>query len=55
MHSFDGFPVKTAAEFAQLLVAIGASGKDAPKPTPLSSAALSVQGVAPFVRSPRHW
>ena len=35
MHSFDGFPVKTAAEFAQLLVAIGASGKDAPKPTPL--------------------
>ena len=35
MHSFDGFPVKTAAEFAQLLVAIGDSGKDAPKPTPL--------------------
>jgi catalase len=35
MHSFDGFPVKTAAEFAQLLVAIGASGKDVPKPTAL--------------------
>ena len=35
LHSFDGFPVKTAAEFAQLLVAIGASGKDAPKPTTL--------------------
>jgi len=34
-HSFEGFPVRTAAEFAQLLVAIGASGKDAPKPTAL--------------------
>jgi catalase len=34
-HGFNGFPTKTADEFAQLLRAIGASGPTAPKPTPL--------------------
>lgn len=34
-HSFNGFPVRTAAEFGDLMFAIGASGPQAPKPTPL--------------------
>lgn len=34
-HSFNGFPVRTSAEFAVLLRAIGASGPGAAKPTPL--------------------
>jgi catalase len=35
MHSYNGFPTATAAEFRDLLLALAASGKDAPKPTPL--------------------
>jgi len=31
-HSFNGFPTKNAEEFRQLLLAIGASGNDAPHP-----------------------
>jgi catalase len=34
-HSFNGFPTATSVEFAQLLRAIGASGKDVPHPNPL--------------------
>lgn len=34
-HSFNGFPTATAAEFRELLLAIGASGADAAKPTAL--------------------
>lgn len=34
-HSFNGFPTRTSAEFAQLLRAIGTSGADAVKPTEL--------------------
>ena len=34
-HSYNGFPTATADEFRQLLIALAASGKDAPKPTPL--------------------
>lgn len=36
-HSFNGFPTATAAEFRDLLLAIGASGPTAAKPTPLDS------------------
>ena len=35
MHSYNGFPTATAEEFRDLLLALAASGKDAPKPTPL--------------------
>ena len=35
MHSYNGFPTATADEFRQLLVALAASGPNAPKPTPL--------------------
>ena len=34
-HGFNGFPVKTAEEFGDLMRAIGASGPAAPKPTAL--------------------
>ena len=34
-RSYNGFPTATAAEFRDLLLAIAASGPDAPKPTPL--------------------
>ena len=34
-HSFNGFPVATSGEFGDLLGAIGASGPDAAKPTPI--------------------
>jgi catalase len=34
-HSYNGFPTATAPEFRDLLLALAASGPDAPKPTPL--------------------
>jgi len=34
-HSFNGFPTATAAEFTQLLVALGTSGPGTPAPTPV--------------------
>lgn len=55
-HSFNGFPVATVAEFRQLLIAIAASGKDAPHPTeldkfleghPAAKAFLTTQKPAP--------
>lgn len=36
-HSFNGFPTRTTEEFRQLLLAIGASGPDAAKPTALDA------------------
>jgi catalase len=36
-HSFNGFPSATAADFRDLLVALGSSGPNAPKPTPLDA------------------
>jgi catalase len=35
MHSYNGFPTATADEFRDLLIALAASGPDAPKPTVL--------------------
>ncbi len=34
-HSFNGFPVGTAEEFLEFLQAVGKSGPEAPKPTPI--------------------
>ena len=34
-HSFNGFPTATTAEFRDLLIALGSSKPDTPKPTPL--------------------
>lgn len=36
-HSFNGFPTATSDEFRELLLAIGASGPDAKKPTTLDN------------------
>lgn len=36
-HSFNGFPTATTSEFRQLLVALGTSKPDTPKPTPLDT------------------
>lgn len=36
-HSFDGFPTENSDQFRELLLAIGASGADAPKPTALDN------------------
>lgn len=36
-HSFNGFPTPTSNGFHDLIVALGASGPDAPKPTPLDT------------------
>lgn len=36
-HSFNGFPVATVDEFAMFLRAIGNSGPEAPKPTPIEA------------------
>ena len=36
-HSFNGFPTRTSEEFRQLLIAIGTSGPEVAKPTPLDS------------------
>lgn len=36
-HSFNGFPVPTAAEFGVFVHALAASGAGAPKPTPLDT------------------
>ena len=36
-HSFDGFPTANSDQFRELLLAIGASGADAPKPTALDN------------------
>jgi catalase len=36
-HSFNGFPTATAAEFRELLVAIGTSGAGVAKPTPIDA------------------
>lgn len=37
MHNSNGFPTRTSTEFRELLLAIGASGKGAPQPTPLDT------------------
>ena len=44
-HSFNGFPTATTDEFRALLLAIGASGPDAPKPNALDSF-LAVHPIA---------
>lgn len=55
-HSFNGFPTATSDEFRELLLAIGASGADAVKPTaldnflgshPIAKTFLTTQNPAP--------
>ena len=50
--SYNGFPAATAEEFRDLLLAISASGPDAPKPTALEQFLGSHPAAKAFVESP---
>jgi catalase len=51
--SFNGFPVATAEEFRDFLLAIGASGPDAPKPTALDGFLSSHPTAKAFMEAPK--
>jgi catalase len=51
--SFNGFPVATAEEFRDFLLAIGASGPDAPKPTAFDKFLSSHPTAKAFVEAPK--
>ena len=51
--SFNGFPVATAEEFRDFLNAVGASGPDAPKPTPIEQFLGTHPAAKHFVESPK--
>lgn len=52
-HSADGFPVRTAAEFAEFLHALHASGPDVPHPTPIEQFLGSHPKALAFVQMPK--
>lgn len=49
MHSFNGFPAATAAEFDKFLKAAAASGPGAAKPTPIEKYLQAHPNAVPFV------
>jgi len=51
--SFNGFPVATAEEFRDFLLAIGASGPDAPHPTAIEKFLSSHPSAAAFATAPK--
>lgn len=51
--SFNGFPVATAEEFRDFLLAIAASGPDAPKPTAIEKFLAAHPTAKNFVESPK--
>jgi catalase len=51
--SYNGFPVATAEEFRDFLLAIAASGPDAPKPTALEKFLVSHPAAKAFVEAPK--
>jgi catalase len=53
ISSSNGFPVATPEEFLQLLTAIGNSGPNAPKPTPVEQFLGSHPWTAKWVTTPR--
>jgi catalase len=52
-HSVNGFPTRTLEEFLQFLKAVGASGPDAPKPTPVEAFLGSHPAALAFVQAPK--
>lgn len=52
LFSFNGFPVATA-EFKDFLLAVGASGPDAPKPTAIETFLGAHPAAKHFVESPK--
>ena len=51
--SFNGFPVATAEEFRDFLLAVAASGPDAPKPTAIEKFLEAHPAAKNFVESPK--
>src|SRR3989475_3979913 len=51
--SFNGFPVATSEEFRDFLLAISASGPDAPKPTALDKFLSSHPAAKAFAEAPK--
>jgi len=51
-HSHNGFPVRTAEEFLEFLHALGSSGPDAPKPTPIEKFLGSHPKALEYVQTP---
>lgn len=52
-HSFNGFPSATTSDFRQLLLALGASGPDAAKPTALDTYLDSHPVAKAFLTAPK--
>lgn len=52
-HSFNGFPSPTADDFRDLLIALGTSGPDAPKPTSLDGYLASHPVAKAFLTTPK--
>lgn len=52
-HSFNGFPAATTDEFLALLIALGASGPDAAKPTQLDAFLASHPIAKTFLTTPK--
>ena len=52
-HSTDGFPARTAAEFAEFLGAVHASGPDVPHPTPIEKFLGGHPKALAFVQTPK--
>jgi len=53
MLSYNGFPVATAEEFRDFLLAIAASGPDAPKPTAIETFLSAHPAAKTFVETPK--
>src|SRR3984893_14530167 len=51
--SANGFPVATGEDFLALLQAVGASGPDVPKPTPVEKFLSTHPAALAFVQTPR--
>jgi catalase len=52
-HSYNGFPSPTADDFRDLLIALGTSGPNAPKPTPLDTYLGSHPAAKIFFTTPK--
>src|SRR2546428_10981096 len=52
-HSFNGFPTATAEEFKDFLLALGASGPEAPHPTAIETFLSSHPAAKAFVTAPK--
>lgn len=52
-HSFNGFPTATTAEFRDLLIALGTSKPDTPKPTPLDKFLANHPIAKTFLTAPK--